>query len=314
MKRNRAVIMAVILIVVVGAALAAWLVPGGRPGFVTRGPEIGIIYIDGVLTAGPSLSSLTGTTQGSDEIISYLRDAREDPAVRAVVLRINSPGGSAAAAQEISTEIKKLRDAGKPVVASMADVGASGAYWIAANADAIVANPATLTGSIGVIVEVQNLAGLYDKLGIKYEVVKSGPLKDMGADFRSMTGEERQVFTTMVNDLFQQFVTVVADGRHLDRDKVLSLADGRAYTGDQARALGLVDELGNYYDAIDKAAELAQITSYTTKEYGVPTLWDELRSLLPGGWFAGVPPRVQLIDPSATLPELMLIMPPGGGR
>jgi len=312
MQKKRAIVMAIIIMVIVGGVLAAWWGPVEKTGLVGRGPEIGVIYIDGVLTAGPSTSSLTGSTQGSDEIISYLRDARDDPAVRAVVLRINSPGGSAAAAQEISTEVKKLREAGKPVVVSMADEGASGAYWIAANADVIVANPATLTGSIGVIVEVQNLSGLYDKLGIQYDVVKSGAFKDMGADFRSMTPDERQVFANMVDDLFQQFVTVVADGRHLDRNRVLALADGRVYTGDQAKSLGLVDELGNFYDAVDKAAALAHVSTYTTKDYGVPTLWDELRSLLPGGRLAGGDLRMQALD--TAWPELMLIMLPAGGQ
>ena len=213
----------------------------------SRGPQnaIGVVYVSGTITSGGSGSDLFGgLTAGSNTVMAQIRKAKDDPEVKAVVVRINSPGGSAAASQEIAEEIKKLREAGKIVVTSMGDTAASGGYWIAANTDRIVANPGTLTGSIGVITQLQNLEELYDKIGISYETFTSGPHKDMGSSARSLTDEEREIFQAMVDDIFQQFVSVVAEGRGMTREEVLQLADGRIFTGRQAQEVGLVDDLG----------------------------------------------------------------------
>ena len=237
----------------------------------SRGPQnaIGVVYVSGTITSGGSGSDLFGgLTAGSNTVMAQIRKAKDDPEVKAVVVRINSPGGSAAASQEIAEEIKKLREAGKIVVTSMGDTAASGGYWIAANTDRIVANPGTLTGSIGVITQLQNLEELYDKIGISYETFTSGPHKDMGSSARSLTDEEREIFQAMVDDIFQQFVSVVAEGRGMTREEVLQLADGRIFTGRQAQEVGLVDDLGNFHDAIDIAAQMAGLgTDYLVKEF-----------------------------------------------
>ncbi len=282
MAANRRVVIAGILALVALSVVVALFYQGGGgvagAGWV-RGARnvIGLIYLDGVLTSGAGYSSLTESYTGSDDIVAFLREATQDPAVRAVVLRVNSPGGSAAAAQEISQEIKEFRDAGKVIVTSMGDVGASGAYWIAAQTDRIFAVPATMTGSIGVIMETYDLAGLYGKLGISPETIKSGPFKDIGTSSRPMTPEEQKIMQAMVDDIFDQFVGVVAEGRKMTRAAVLPLADGRVFTGRQAMAAGLVDEMGNLPAAVRKTAELAGIAgSYRVKEYGALSPWQLL--------------------------------------
>lgn len=221
--------------------------------------RVGVIYIEGPIVGGSSTYSLFGVQSGSESIMMRLRMAADDPSVKAVVLRINSPGGSAAASQEIAQEMKRLSLSGKPVVVSMADAAASGAYWISAGADKIIANPATITGSIGVIMPVQNYVELYDKLGIEMENITSGKHKDMGSPSRPLTDEERNILKSMVNDIYNQFIEVVAEGRNMKLEEVKKIADGRIFTGRQALELGLVDELGNYYDAVAAAAELAGI-------------------------------------------------------
>jgi protease-4 len=272
--------------IIIGGCLIAFIAafalgPQGRKGRkegAAYGRTIGLIRIEGTITGGTgSTSLLGGSTVGADQICAYLKQAREDDNIKAVVLRINSPGGSAPASQEIGVEVQKLRDAGKLVVASMGDTAASGGYWIAATADTIVANPATLTGSIGVIMETQNLQGLYEKLGIEQEVIKSAEHKDIGSPYRDMTEKEREILQGMVDDIFDQFIEVVAKGRNLPEEKVRELADGRIFTGRQALALGLVDKLGNFQDALDLAAEQAGLgENYSLHEYGQQSTWEKL--------------------------------------
>ena len=231
--------------------------------------KIALIYVDGVIMGGRGQPGLLGEQGGADSLMKELREARDDHSVRAVVLRINSPGGSAPASQEIGEEIKKLRSAGKPVIASMGDVAASGGYWLAAVTDKIYANPASLTGSIGVYIPYTNWEELFKKVGIRSEKIKSGQHKDILSPDRSMTDEERAIIQAMVDDLYEQFITVVAEGRNMDKTKVRQLADGRIYTGSQAKNLGLIDELGNLYDALDGARRMAGLHSKApVKEYG----------------------------------------------
>ncbi|AGL03862.1 signal peptide peptidase SppA [Desulfoscipio gibsoniae] len=225
----------------------------------SSGSMIGIIQINGAIASGADSSSLFSTVAGSEAIMEQLRRAADDPAIKAVVLRLNTPGGTAAASQEIALEVDRLRQAGKKVVASMGDVAASGGYWIACRCDKIVANPGTITGSIGVIMETQNLQGLYEKLGVDPVVFKSGPHKDMGSTSREITEREQQIFQSMVDDMYEQFVDTVSEGRGIDQARVREVADGRVFTGSQAIKNGLVDDLGNFYDAIDIAADLAGI-------------------------------------------------------
>jgi protease-4 len=239
--------------------------------------KLAIIYVDGVIMGGRGQSTLLGEYGGTDNLIKQLHEARDDDEVRAVILRINSPGGSAPASQEVGEEIKKLRAAGKLVVTSMGDIAASGGYWLAACSDKIYANPSTLTGSIGVYMPYANWEELYKKIGIHQEKIKSGPHKDILSPDRPMTDEERALIQTMVDDMYNQFVTIVAEGRSMDPAKVRQLADGRIYTGNQAKELGLVDELGNMYDAIDGAARMVGIEGKPEiKEYGKVTPWSML--------------------------------------
>lgn len=259
MRKKKAVSIIILLLVVLavlGGARRFFALSG--PGGAAPANTVAVIYLEGAISGGQG--NLMSGLSGTDSVIRQLREAAEDPSVIAAVLRINSPGGSAAASQEIHREAMRFRETGKPLVASFSDVAASGGYWVACAADEIVANPASMTGSIGVIMELTNLAELYEKLGIDTEVIKSGRHKDMGSSSRALDDSEREILQGMVDDVFEQFVDVVAEGRSLAREKVLELADGRIYTGRQAYELGLVDRLGDFYDAIDAACELAGFT------------------------------------------------------
>lgn len=214
---------------------------------------IGVINIEGTILS--SSGNIWQEGANSNDIMEQLRKAMDDSSIKAVVLRLNSPGGSATATQEIATEVLRLRESGKLVVASMGDMATSGAYWLAAVSDVVVANPSTLTGNIGVRMDVTDLQGLYEKLGVDVITFKSGAMKDMGSSNRPITEEEQVVFQGIINDLYMQFVDVVAEGRKLDKETVISLADGRIFTGDQALGAGLVDNLGNYYDALKIAGK-----------------------------------------------------------
>jgi len=258
--------------------------------------KVGIIYLEGPIVGGSGSGGMFGNPAGTDTIIRHIRKAGEDKEIRAVVLRMNTPGGSAAASQEVGEEVAKLRESGKIVVTSMGDVAASGGYWIAAGTDRIVANPATTTGSIGVIWTVANLEELYKKVGVHSESIKSGPYKDMGSPSRPMTNEEKALIQGMVNDIYEQFVTVVATGRKMDEVKVRVLADGRIFTGRQAKDLGLVDDLGNLYDAIDIAAQMAQIKGKPgVKEFGRTSPWEKL--------FGGPEGMLQLLGNRLQFPQ-----------
>ena len=273
------VIGVVLLSLVIGVAVTAVRPPGERAPVYGRsaGGAVGVIAINGVITCGRSTSGFWGAQTGSEDVIARLREAGGNPEIKAVVLRLNSPGGTASGAQEIAAEVDKLRRAGKKVVASMGDVAASGAYWIASRTDRIVANPGTLTGSIGVIMQTQDLQGLYEKIGVGTETFKSGPHKDMGSPARPITPEERAIFQGMVDDIYQQFLTTVAEGRKMNPDDVRRLADGRVFTGRQAKEAGLVDELGNYREAIAAAGQLARLGSEPRViELGPRGLWREL--------------------------------------
>ncbi|MEE9221404.1 MAG: signal peptide peptidase SppA [candidate division NC10 bacterium] len=211
------------------------------------GPKMALVKVDGIIS-------------DSEEVIEQIRHHLENPTVQAFVIRINSPGGGVAASQEIHEEIRKIRqDHGKPVVASMATVGASGGYYIATAADKIVANPGSITGSIGVIIQIPNFSGLLQKVGIRSVVIKSGPYKDLASATRELTPEERELLQRLIDDIHDQFIQAVVEGRGLSREKVEMVADGRILSGRQALELGLVDQLGNLQDAIATAAKMGDI-------------------------------------------------------
>jgi protease IV len=200
---------------------------------------------------------LEGLIADVDDLVRELKTYRDNPAVRAIVIRINSPGGAVAPTQELYGAIRRLREAGKPVVASLGSVAASGGYYVAVAADQIYANPGTLTGSIGVVMQMANLNALMKKVGVEYVVVKAGQFKDLGNFARPMTVEERRILQALLDDVHGQFVGAVADGRKLERGEVQRFADGRVFSGSQAKALRMIDALGGLEDAIDGAATLA---------------------------------------------------------
>ncbi len=201
---------------------------------------------------------LTGLISDSEPLVENLKRFGKDNSVKAIVLRIESPGGGVAASQEIYEEVKKVR-AKKPVLTSMGALAASGGYYVACATQKVYANPGTITGSIGVIMPFVNVKDLIEKIGIKGMTVKSGQYKDMGSPLREMTPQERQLLQTVVDNVHQQFVDAVAEGRRMDREDVVKIADGRVFTGAQAKALGLVDALGGLEDTIAEAGRLGKI-------------------------------------------------------
>ena len=213
----------------------------------TTGEKIAVVRIEGVIL-------------DSNEVIEELKEYSSNDSVKAILLRIDSPGGAVAPSQEIYQEVKKIRNKGKKkIVTSMGAVTASGGYYIASASDKIVANPGSITGSIGVILELANISGLMKKVGVESVVVKSGRYKDIGSMFRSMTQDERDLIQGVIDDTQDQFIEAVSQGRGIDKEKVRAIADGRVFTGRQAQKIGLVDELGNMQDAIKITAKLAGI-------------------------------------------------------
>ncbi len=199
-----------------------------------------------------------GTITSSQELVKQIKEFRKDAAVRAILVRVDSPGGAIGPSQEIYTEIKRTIQT-KPVVASMGGVAASGGYYISCAANHIVANPGTITGSIGVIIYFPNFRELFEKIGYQMTTIKSGQFKDIGNPSREMTPAEKELIQTTINESYAQFVRDVALARHLPEDQVRQVADGRIIMGEKAHQLKLVDELGNFEDAVNKAAELGKI-------------------------------------------------------
>jgi len=201
---------------------------------------------------------VTGLISDSEGTIEQLKKFAKDDSVKAIVVRINSPGGGVGPSQEIYEEVKKLKKK-KVVVASMGALAASGGYYIACATQKIYANPGTITGSVGVLMQFVNVKDLIEKIGLKGMVVKSGPFKDIGSPVREMKAEERELLQGVIDNVHSQFVAVVAEGRNMDREAVARIADGRIFSGEQAKALGLVDALGNLEDAVADAGKLAKI-------------------------------------------------------
>lgn len=207
-----------------------------------------------------ALIRVEGVILDAQQTVGDLKKFGESPSVKAIVLRIDSPGGGVVPSQEIHDAVLRVRNKqNKAVVASMGTVAASGGYYIAAATDRIIANPGTLTGSIGVIMELANLEGLLKKIGVENVVVKSGRHKDIGSPFRKMSDEDRRILQSVMDDVHTQFIEAVAEGRSLDVSDVRPLADGRIFTGRQAKEIKLVDELGDLDDAIRLAADLGGI-------------------------------------------------------
>lgn len=248
--RVRKALSGIILILIAGFLILRLIgkgAPGGIQTPVSFGKgKIGIIELKGLIYE-------------SEEIIKNIKQFKDDDSISAVVLRIDSPGGAVAPSQEIFREVEKLSQK-KLVVASIGTVGASGAYYVACGADTIFANPGSVTGSIGVIMEFVNMKELLKWAKVEPVVIKSGQFKDSGAPYRALTPEEKEYLQELIDNVHSQFVSAVAEKRKLDINAVKKIADGRIFTGEMAKEAGLVDELGDFEDAIERAAMEAGIT------------------------------------------------------
>jgi protease-4 len=240
--------------------------------------RIALVRIDGIIMSGSSTDSMffsAGTT--SDHIVEVVNQAIDDPGIEAMVVRINSPGGSAAASQEIYDAFERFTETGRPLIASMADIAASGGYYVAAPADEIFANPATLTGSIGVVMQIMNYEGLYEMVGLTDETLTAGEFKDIGSATRPMTDEERAMLQGMIDEVHQQFKDAVVEGRDtITEENIDEIANGMIYNGSDAIDNGLVDKLGGMQDALDYAADQAGLgDNYVVDELGKVGLFDQ---------------------------------------
>jgi len=250
---------------------------GKRDAAFEFGEKVGVVEIKGVIA-------------DAKETVLQLKRFRKNKDVKAIVLRIDSPGGGVGPSQEIYAEVKKTTRT-KKVVASMGAIAASGGYYVAAAADHVVANPGTLTGSIGVLMEFPNMEELFKKIGLSAVVLKSGDYKDTGSPLRKMTPKERELLQGFIDNVHQQFVTAVAEGRKMSEESVRAIADGRILSGEQAQKLGLLDSLGNMEDAIVIAAELGGIKGEPSVVYAEKKKFSILELIL-GSKLAGALDRV----------------------
>ena len=252
---NGILIAVLAVLFLVGATVLAsqFLGKGAGMTWGTSQEKVGVVEIKGIIS-------------DSRTTLKQLDDFRDDPSIKAIVLRINSPGGAVGPSQEILREVEKIRRK-KKVVASLGTMAASGGYYIACGADLIMANKGTATGSIGVIMEFTNVEGLTKKIGLDFFTLKSGRYKDVGSPFRPMTPEEKEYMQHLLDNIYQQFLSDVARNRKIPLEKLRPLAEGRIYTGEEARQLGLVDVFGNLQDAIEKAGRLGGIRGKVEAAY-----------------------------------------------
>lgn len=248
---------------------------------VVSGPSVGMLRIEGIILSGRPPSPRQEGVVYSEQMSDILKEAKTDDDIKALVLRVDSPGGSVVGSNEI---YEALLEFDKPIVVSMGEMAASGGYYISCAADRIMVNPGTLTGSIGVIAQMPNVQGLMEKLGVEVNIVKSGRFKDEGSPFRPMTEEEKSIWQNIIDEAYGQFVSIVATGRNLPEDKVRQIADGRVYTGLQAIELGLADETGNLPDAVKLAGEMGGIKGEpkTIELYKPPSFLESLLMSMPG--------------------------------
>lgn len=296
MKRMNPLVAVILTAVVLGAIFfgmlyAASLLTGKRldrsVAPMITGERIALVKIEGMILS-------------SEKIVEEINDYADDGSIKAIVIRVDSPGGGVVASQEIYNAVKNAKKDGKKVVVSMGALAASGGYYLSAPADKIVANPGTLTGSIGVIMEFATIEKLLEKIGVKGTVVKAGEYKDIGSPFRSMTGQERKLLQGVIDDVHAQFIQAVAEGRGLPVAQVKAIADGRIFTGRQAIGLKLVDQLGDQEDSIQLAATLAGIKGkprIVRKERKIPFF--ELLREESSAWIADIVTRVINKNPVA---------------
>ena len=259
---------------VVIISVAALFSLGKRDSTFRFGEQVGVIEITGVI-ADPK------------ETLTQLKEFRNNEDVKAIVLRINSPGGGVGPSQEIYEEVRK-RSRVKKVVASMGAIAASGGYYVASAADHVMASPGSITGSIGVIMEFANLQELFKKIGVSAFVLKSGEYKDIGFPLREMTAQEKALLQAFIDSVHAQFVAAVAEARKIPKEEIQAIADGRILSGEQAKALGLLDGLGNLEDAIAMAAKLGGIKGEPSVLYAQKRKFSFLEYLLGSSTWSGV--------------------------
>lgn len=279
--RRHPILFSLLVLCTIGAvviiSMAALLFLGKRDAAFEFGEKVGVVEIKGVIA-------------DAKETVLQLKRFRKNKDVKAIVLRIDSPGGGVGPSQEIYAEVKKTTRT-KKVVASMGAIAASGGYYVAAAADHLVANPGTITGSIGVLMEFPNMEELFKKIGLSAVVLKSGDYKDTGSPLRKMTPKERELLQGFIDNVHQQFVTAVAEGRKMSEESVRAIADGRILSGEQAQKLGLLDSLGNMEDAIVIAAELGGIKGEPSVVYAEKKKFSILELIL-GSKLAGALDRI----------------------
>lgn len=275
---------------------SVWLIAGTEGDGIVMGNGIAVIPLDGAIAGEGSAGAGIVTPEA---FLKKLDRAEKDDDIRAIVLRVDSPGGTVAASEEIAAYVKAFS---KPVVVSASDVAASGAYMVASQADEIYAMPGTAVGSIGVIAQIPNVNGMMDKLGIEFVTVTAGKYKGAGSPFRPLTPEETALLQGSVDEVYGQFIDIVAEGREMERSEVASLATGWAWNGAQAKELGLIDEIGTYDDALEAAAKLGEIEGeYQVVRYD-GTQFDTLLSSL-----LGIEQQLKSIGAASKLTA-----PPGG--
>jgi protease-4 len=260
--------------IILGTAVLSWFAPSRLEeefitGERTATDKILVIEVKGPIIGEEPFSFLPAGTDIVSRTIGVIKRAAEDEDVKAIILRVDSPGGAVTDCDNILHQFKqfKKKRPGVPIIALFENVAASGGYYISCSADLIIANPTTVTGSIGVIMEFVNAEGLLRKIGVRLEPIKSGDKKDMGSIARELTKEERKLLQEIVNRMYNRFVDLVTEGRKMKKEEVLSLADGRVFTGEQARQCGLVDKLGYFDDAINQAKQKAGLTEARVIRY-----------------------------------------------
>lgn len=258
------------------------------------GDSIGVVFANGAIMDGEE----TQGNVGGDTTAAQIRDARLDPKVKAIVLRVNSPGGSVTASEVIRAELAAARAAGKPVVVSMGGMAASGGYWISTPANYIVANPSTLTGSIGIFGVITTVENSLDSIGVHTDGVSTSPLADVSIT-RALPPEAQQMMQLSIENGYKRFITLVADARHSTPEQIDKIAQGHVWTGQDAKANGLVDSLGDFDDAVAKAAELAKVKQWHLEYYvDEPTFFDKVMDNMSGSVRAMLPDAFQVMLPA----------------
>ncbi|EFH6101652.1 signal peptide peptidase SppA [Escherichia coli] len=258
------------------------------------GDSIGVVFANGAIMDGEE----TQGNVGGDTTAAQIRDARLDPKVKAIVLRVNSPGGSVTASEVIRAELAAARAAGKPVVVSMGGMAASGGYWISTPANYIVANPSTLTGSIGIFGVITTVENSLDSIGVHTDGVSTSPLADVSIT-RALPPEAQQMMQLSIENGYKRFITLVADARHSTPEQIDKIAQGHVWTGQDAKANGLVDSLGDFDDAVAKAAELAKVKQWHLEYYvDEPTFFDKVMDNMSGSVWAMLPDAFQAMLPA----------------